>query len=367
MAQTIVGLNSPMAVKIYSGNLAVDIGRKGYWTNKFMGSGEVPTKPIWRLTNLEADSGEQITYDLSMQLKAAPTQGDNIVEGKEEALNFYTDVVYIDQLRHGVDCGGRMTRKRTLHDLRKIGKARQVDYWARLFDETFFMYLSGSRGTNSEFIESPTFSGYANNAFTAPDTQHIVYGGVAQSAQTMATTDKMSLVAIDRFVAYAEMMGGGTQGIPQIQPADVDGEKRYLVVMDPNQAFDLRNGTDTNGWAEIQKALATAVGNKSAFITGAIGIHNDVVMHKHQNCIRFTNYGANGNVSATRALGCGIQAATIAFGSPGKDLRFGWREEEKDAGNRIAIYTNTIVGIKKVTFNGLDFGVMAIDTAAKRP
>jgi N4-gp56 family major capsid protein len=367
MAQTIVGLNSAMAVKIYSGNLAVDIGRKGYFTNKFMGSGEVPTKPIWRLTDLEADSGEQISYDLSMQLKAAPTQGDNIIEGKEEALNFYTDVVYIDQLRHGVDCGGRMTRKRTLHDLRKIGKARQTDYWARLFDETFFMYLSGSRGTNTEFIEPTTFSGYANNSFTAPDSQHLVYGGNAVSAASMATTDKMNLQAIDKCVAYAEMMGGGTQGIPQIQAAEVEGEKRYLTIMDPYQAYDLRNGSDTNGWAEIQKALATALGNKSAFITGAIGIHNDVVMHKHQNCIRFTNYGAGANVAATRALFLGVQAATIAFGSPGKDLRFGWREEEKDAGNKIAIYTNTIVGIKKVTFNGLDFGGMAIDTAAKRP
>jgi N4-gp56 family major capsid protein len=367
MAQTIIGLNNAMAVKIYSGNLAVDIGRKGYWTNKFMGSGDVPTKPIWKLTNLEADSGEQITYDLSMQLKAAPTQGDNVIEGKEESLTFYTDVVYIDQLRHGVDCGGRMTRKRTLHDLRKIGKARQTDYWARLFDETHFMYLSGSRGTNVEYIEPTTFAGYANNSFTTPDSQHLVYGGTATSKASLAATDKFSLTAIDRCVAYAEMMGGGTQGLPQIQPAEVEGEKRYLCVIDPYQSYDLRNGTDTNGWAEIQKALATALGSKSNFITGAIGIHNDVVIHKHQNVVRFTDYGAGSNVAASRALFCGVQAATLAFGSPGKDLRFGWREEEKDAGNKIAIYTNVIMGIKKVTFNGLDFGVMAIDTAAKRP
>lgn len=367
MAQTIIGLNNAMAVKIYSGNLAVDIGRKGYWTNKFMGSGEVPTKPIWRLTDLEADSGEQITYDLSMQLKAAPTQGDNVIEGKEESLQFYTDTVYIDQLRHGVDCGGRMTRKRTLHDLRKIGKARQTDYWARIFDETFFMYLSGSRGTNAEFVEATTFAGYSNNSFTSPDSQHLVYGGTATAKATLAATDKFSLAAIDKCVAYAEMMGGGTQGIPQIQPAEIDGEKRYLCVIDPYQAFDLRNSTDTNGWAEIQKALATALGNKSNFITGALGIHNDVVIHKHQNVIRFTDYGVGQNVSASRALFCGVQAATIAFGSPGKDLRFGWREEEKDAGNKIAIYTNVIFGIKKTTFNGLDFGVMCIDTAAKKP
>lgn len=66
MAQTIIGLNDAKAVKRYSGNLAVDVGRKGYWTRKFMGKGATPTKPIWQLTDLEADAGEQITYDLSI-------------------------------------------------------------------------------------------------------------------------------------------------------------------------------------------------------------------------------------------------------------------------------------------------------------
>lgn len=32
MAQTIIGLNDAKAVKRYSGNLAVDVGRKGYFS-----------------------------------------------------------------------------------------------------------------------------------------------------------------------------------------------------------------------------------------------------------------------------------------------------------------------------------------------
>jgi hypothetical protein len=72
MAQTIIGLNDAKAVKRYSGNLAVDVGRKGYFTRKYMGKGEVPTRPIWQLTDLEADAGEQITFDLSMQLNMQP-------------------------------------------------------------------------------------------------------------------------------------------------------------------------------------------------------------------------------------------------------------------------------------------------------
>jgi hypothetical protein len=45
-------------------------------------------------------------------------------------------------MRGGVNAGGRMTRKRTLYDLREIAK-RESEYWARVFDELLFMYLLG--------------------------------------------------------------------------------------------------------------------------------------------------------------------------------------------------------------------------------
>lgn len=370
MAQTIIGLNDAKAVKRYSGNLAVDVGRKGFFTRKFMGKGEVPTKPIWQLTDLESDAGEQITYDLSMQLNMQPVEGDQVLHGKEEKLSFFTDSVYIDQMRGGANCGGRMSRKRTLHDLRKIARARSVDWWARVFDEIFFMYLSGARGVNTDFVFPTTYTGFGNNSLTAPDSNHLVYGGTADAKNKLASTDKMSTLPIDKAVAYAEMMGGGGavySAVPQIQKCNVDGEDVFLVVMNPYQKFDLRRNSTTNDWADIQKALATAMGKSSEFLKGGLGIWNGCVLHSHQNCIQFSDYGSGLNVAAVRALFLGLQAGVIAFGSPGQELRFGWNEETRDNGNEVVITTHAIAGVKKVTFNGNDFGVMAIDTAATRP
>ena len=370
MGQTIIGLNDAKAVKRYSGNLAVDVGRKGYWTRKFMGKGEVPTRPIWQITDLESDAGEQITYDLSMQLNMQPIEGDTELHGKEEGLSFYTDNVYIDQMRGGADCGGRMTRKRTLHDLRKVARSRSIDWWARVFDEIIMMYLAGSRGSNTEFVFPTTYTGFANNSLTSPDSNHIVYGGVATSAASMVSTDKMSTLPIDRAVAYAEMMGGGGPAyaeIPQIQKCEVDGEEVFLMVIDPYQKFDLRRNTTTNDWADIQKAIATAVGKDTPFIKGGIGMWNGVVLHSHPNIIRFASGTNSFTTNASRALFCGMQAGVIAFGSPGQDLRFGWHEETRDNGNKVIITTHAIWGFKKVTFNGNDFGVIAVDTAATRP
>lgn len=367
MSQTIVGLGDPKAVKAYSGNLAVDTGRKGYWTRKFMGKGEVPTKPIHQLTELENEAGDLITYDLSMQLKMQPVEGDAKLAGKEEKLEFYSDSVYIDQLRGGVNTGGKMTRKRTLHKLREIGRVRQSDWWARVFDELFFMYISGARGVNAEFVYPLTYAGFANNPLSSPDSDHLVVAG-GKAKATLTADDKMSLSEIDKAVAYASMMGGGTQGVPQIQPAQIEGsEPKYVCVLNPWQVYDVRTNTGSGQWLDIQKAIATAEGRNTEIYKGGLGEYNKTILHEHQNIIRFSDYGASSNIEAARALFLGIQAGTCAFGSPGSGLRFAWNEETDDRGNEVIITTNTIVGIKKCTFNGKDFGVMAIDTAAKKP
>lgn len=365
MARTIIGLNDPKAVKRWSASLAVDVGRKSYWTKKFMGYGEEASTPIQMLTHLENDAGEKISYDLSMQLKMQPVEGDDILEGQEENLVFYTDGVYIDQMRGGVNTGGRMTRKRTLHDLRKIAKRRQSEWWARVFDELFFMYISGARGINPDWVFPTSYTGFANNSITAPDSDHIEYGGSATTKASLAATDKMDLTVVDKLVAIADMMGGGSQELPQIQPVMIDGEEHYVLVMNPWQVYDMRTDTSTGQWLDIQKAAAGAEGKKSNIFKGAEGMHNNVVLHKHKSIVRFNDYGAGSNVEAARALFMGSQAAVCAFGSPGTGLRYDWHEESRDNGNQAVITTSSILGIKKCSFNSKDFGVIALDTAAK--
>jgi N4-gp56 family major capsid protein len=147
----------------------------------------------------------------------------------------------------------------------------------------------------------------------------------------------------------------------------IEGEKHYVTVMNPWQSYNLRKSTDSGDWLDIQKAIATAVGKQSSIMKGGLGMHNGVVLQEHESLIRFNDYGSGSDVEACRALFLGEQAGVIAFGSPGTGLRFSWHEETRDNGNQLIITTSTIVGIKKVTFNGKDYGVMALDTAAKKP
>lgn len=371
MAQTIIGLNDAKAVKRFSAFLAVDTARVSYFNKKFMGVGPESGMPIQMLPQLESDAGEQITFDLSMQLRQQPIEGDDVQEGTEEDLKFYTDAVFIDQMRGGVNSGGRMTRKRTIHDLRRVARARQAEWWGRIFDELFFIYLSGARGANTEYIFPLSYTGFSNNALQTPDAEHQMFGGDATSFATISNDDQITTVEIDRAITKAVMMGGGTAGTPQIQPIMVEGEEHYVLLMSPWQAFDLRTATGASNWLEIQKSAAAAEGRKSPIFKGGLGMHNSVVLHSHKGIIRFVDAGSGSDQPAARALFLGAQAAVVAFGSPGTGLRFNWHEETRDNGNQLVISTSSIFGLKKTRFTiegtAKDFGIIVLDTYSADP
>lgn len=367
MARTIIGVNDPRAVKRYSGNLALDTSAKSYWSTRFMGRGAEAEVPVQILTDLESDAGEEIKYDLLAELTMAPIEGDDILEGKEEAQRFYTDSVYIDQARCGVNTGGRMTRKRTLHNLREKARRQQSNWWARFIDEMLFMYASGARGINPNFLVPTTWTGRANNPLTPPDANHYMFGGDATAFNNIDSADKMSLSAITNALNRAIVQGGGTSGIPTMQPCKIDGEEVFVCVMHTWQEDDLRKSTATGDWLDLQKAAAGAEGRNSPLFKKSLGMHRNVILHSHKNVIRFNNAGSTGNVEAARGLFMGAQALVLAYGSPGTGMRFDWHEETRDNNNQVVITSSAILGCKKTTFTteagAQDFGVIAIDTA----
>lgn len=367
--RTTVGLNDPKAVKKYSGNLAVDVPRMSYFGRTMMSRGVNPSTPIQRLDDLEGEEGgDRVTFDLSLQLRGQPIEGDELAEDDAEDLRFATDIVFIDQMRRPVSAGGRMTRKRTLHNLRTIAKQRLKEWFARALDELIFMYLSGSRGVNADYVWRAGYTGFANNPLTAPDSLHVLLGGSATAKNDLDSNDPMDLTLLDKAKVRATLIGGGGQGIPSIQPCMVGGQEKFVVVMSPHQHYSVRTNTSTGQYIDIQKAIAGAVGTKSPLVTGAIGEYNGLILHEHKAVVRFNDYGSGLNVDAARALFLGRQAGIIAFGDAGDNLPFNWVEEKKDLGNELIIAGGAIVGVKKCSFTTApggtlyDFGVIALDT-----
>ncbi len=365
--QTVIGINDPIAVKRWSAVLFTDMAKESYWSSRFESKGADAPVPIQVLTELENDAGDTINYDLFVQLKQKPTYGDDVLRGKEEKLTNFSDKVSIDQVRCGVNAGGRMTRKRTLHNLRTIGRQKMSEWWARWSDEVKFIYAAGARGANADFIEDTDYTGFATNPLFPPDADHLLFGGDATAFNNLSSDDGISLALIDRAVTKAETMGGGTDGKIRIRPIRMNGENRYVLTMHTFQEHDLRTGSSGLTWAEIQKAAAAAQGQANPLFTGALGMYRGVILHSHRNVIRFDSAGADGKQPAARAMFLGAQALVAAYGSPGSGLRFDWNEETEDRGNQIVITSSTVLGIKKAVYNSRQFSALALDTYAKDP
>lgn len=373
MARTIVGLNDPKAIKKYSAGIALDVARKSYFTSKMMSSGLEAKAPIHKQTDLEAGAGDQVQYDLNLQINMLPVEGlsGERLEGREAKLKFATSNLYIDRQRMGVDTGDKMTKKRTIHDLRDLAKDRQKDWWARNFDEGIMTYMAGLRGTNDDFIQPTTFTGRANNALLAPDTEHLVYGGTATAKANLAATDKISLSLIDKLKTRATMMGGGTQGTPKIQPIQVEGGEHFVYLMNPWDEYNLRTNTSTGQWLDIAKAAAASEGRKSPIFSGAMGMYNNIILHCHQATIRMNDYGAGSNIEASRNLFIGRHALEFASGTTGDGFSIDWHEESDDRGEILVVDTGAIYGMCRTDYeiDGVRkaFGVIAADVASAAP
>jgi N4-gp56 family major capsid protein len=363
MGTTVVGTSDAKTVQKWSASLAVDTTKKSYFEGRFIGTSD--NAVIQRKTELEGDAGDRISFDLCVQMRNKPTYGDAKLKGKEESMRFYTDEVIIDQVRHAASAGGKMSRKRTKHDLRSVAKGRLGDYFSRLFDELCFMYLSGARGINEDFIEDTDYTGFAGNSLQAPDTDHLIYGGNATSKATVDSSDKLTRAIVEKALNKAEMMQARSPQAANMVPVSVESSEAYVLLMSPDQEYDLRIA-DTTGWLEIQKAAAAAEGKNNPIFKGGLGMIGGAVLHKHRNVIRFNDYGAGSNVVAARALLLGRQAGVVAYGT-NNGLRYDWKEESDDYDNELSVASGFIGGIKKTRFNGKDFGVIAIDTAAADP
>ncbi|MEN2425934.1 N4-gp56 family major capsid protein [Chromobacterium vaccinii] len=364
MGQTVVGLNDPRAVKKWSSTLAAEIGLEDYWS-RFTGPND--NAVIQYQTDLESGAGDRLSFDLSLRIRGEGVAGDERVDGTAENLRLLSDEVRVDQYRKQVSAGGTMTRKRTLHNLRTVAKDRLKDWWREYMEQVRFIYLSGARGINANFIVGTDWAGHAGNNVEAPDGDHILFGGAAVSKATLTEADKMSRTLVERAAVQAEMLQEVNPDCINMQPTMVDGAPHYVMVMNPWQTHDMRQEAGSAGWMELQKAAATALGASSPIFKGGLGMIKNVVLHEHRWGIRFGDYGAGRNVQAARALLLGRQAGVMAYGSANRETKFNWVEELKDAGNEPVFTGGLIYGFKKTKFANRDLGVIAVDTAAKNP
>jgi len=370
MARTAFGVNDPLAVKIWSKDLAIEALKKTY-LGKFSGKGEDNLCQI--KTDLKSGAGDKITCGLVIQLNGEGIEGDATLEGNEEALQFFDDAVILNQLRHAASSKGKMSEQRVPYDMRRRCRNGLSDWWARRMETSGFNHLCGNTVETSGVKT-------AHNTVTAPSTNRIFRKAAAATDQALTSSDTFTLDLIDTAVVKAQTANTDIDSTgPQIRPIRIDGQEMYVMFLHDYQVNDLRLNTSTGQWLDIQKAvIAGGDAKKNPLFTGSnlVGIYNNVVIHKSNYVTLGVHSTTGAAVSDTRrAVLCGAQALTMAFGSENGMSRFSWVENSFDYNNKLGVAAGAIWGMKKTVFtpsddsstNAEDFGTMVCTSYAAAP
>ena len=361
MASTNYGVNSPEAVKLWSRKLARE-SLKATYVGKFTGKSSNSVLQV--VEDTSKGDGDRVRATLRMLLSGAGTLGDGTLEGNEEALATHTDDLLIDQLRHAVRSGGKMSEQRIPFSVREEARVGLQDWFADRIDTWFFNQLGGNTAQTDT-----RYTGL--QATIAPDANHHFHqvAGATEAVGTThasdvtvgsaSSTNRFQLKSIDYLVKHAKTIS------PQIRPLKDGGDEYWVLFLSPEQVLDLRTDATANTvtWYDTQKAaMQGGRVNNNPIFTGALGTYNGVILHESTR----VPAGANTTTAVPktrRAIFAGAQAAMLGFGKGFSMGKFNWVEELFDYRNQLGVSSGIISGMKKTQYNGSDFGSIVLTTS----
>lgn len=411
---TNIPVGSALARKIYSVGLftrvqhspgfmnllAGEMPKEGSFAAKTKGQTS-PDYPIVKAGDLAKGAGDTVSIDLFNILQGKPVMGDTRISGRMMQLTYSSMDVKIDQVRGGADSGGRMTQKRTVHNLRNISMAGLQAWMQRLEDQTALVHLAGARGSQatSDWVvplaSDSDFSSIMVNGVKAPTKNRYFAANDATDPSNIGSNDALTLQDIDRIVAQLR------ESPVVMQSVKIKGDDRawndplWVMFVTERQWLYLQSRTGQTTWrTAVQNAFERKSGGmKHPLFDAYETIMWNGVLIKRMNryAIRFNagdvvkhdSGGADGgtyteedktvasNITVDRAIIVGAQALAKAYGKSASDYFYDWSEEEVDHGNSIETVCAAMTGTGKIRFKidgaDTDFGVAVVDSYAPDP
>lgn len=348
--------------------------------------------PVVRITDLTKQAGTAVDMQIFHQLSGRPTMGDKKLAGRLENLSQGDFSLIINQTRHGVDAGGKMSQKRTKHDLRQVARTLLADgYYGRLTDQRGIIQLAGARGDHIApdvivpLADDHEFAEIMINPIAAPTYERHFFGGDATSFEAIDAADRFNLGCVDNLSLFIDEMVNPIQPI-RLASDPSGGEPLYLLNVTPRQWNDFYTSSSGKDWqAMLASALERSKGWNHPLFRGQGAMWRNILIKPYKGMpIRF-NQGNTVNVCAAnsatgvesekiagttidRAILLGGQALANAFGSGVEGGAFNMHEEPADHGNGTELSIGWIGGLQKIRFkqkNGhvQDHGCMVLDTS----
>lgn len=353
--------------------------RNKMFIGNFTGTGE--NAMIQRIKELKKGPGgvARAVITLVTDMEGDGVVGDNQLEGNEEALKAYDQVIQIDQLRSANRHEGRMAEQRSVVAFREQSK-NKLSYWlADRCDQLAFLTLSGvaytqkNNGAARVGSQLP-FLSFAGDVTAPSAKRYRVWDGTAKAFRAEGSTNA-TIVAAD-LPKWELLLAAKRYCVENyIRPITTEsGIEVYNVFMSPAGIEALKK--DTNflaAWQNAQKRgeenplfKGTPHGGVNGFYVDGMNILEYRYVYNTLGAAPGSKWGSVSGftIDGQRVLVCGAQAMGMAdIGMPT------WDEEDFDYGNSPGIATGKIFGLKKPVFRSIqsgtneDHGVLCIDTA----
>lgn len=338
------------------------------FVNKFLGKG--PNSLVQHITELKkTEKGARAVITLLADLTGDGVAGDRTLEGNEEGMQTFDQVIRIDQLRHANRHEGRMADQKSVVEFR--GNSRDVlAYWlADRIDQMAFLTLAGKSyayknngalrvGSDLNFLE------FAADVTAPSNARRLRWDNTSATKTLISNAASSGVVATDtpswnmfvQLKAYAKdryIRGVTGEG----------GEETYHAFLTPQAMAKLK--MDPDYMANLRYSQSSSVNDK--LFSGSTVKIDGIYLHEFRHVPNTTGassgskYGGSGTIDGCQVLFCGAQSLGMAdIGAPE------WNEKGFDYDNQQGISVGKIAGFLKPRFGNIyengsveDFGVIS--------
>lgn len=346
--------------------------RNAAFLNRFLGDG--PNSMIQRISELKkTEKGARAVITLVKDLEGDGVAGDRTLEGNEEEIQSFDQVIQVDQLRHANRHEGRIADQRSVVEFRENSRDVLAYWLADRLDQMAFLALTGvsfafkndgspRTGSDLPFLEwaadvtAPTTLRH-RNWVDASETL------VAGNTSTVLAADIPSWKMLVKMKAYAKV-----QFMRPIRgEGPFSGQVMYNVFMHPDAIAILK--LDPDFLAAWRNAMPRSTSNvlfrdADVYFVDGLAIREFFHVYNTLGAASGSKWGAGSTIDGSATLLCGSQAMGFAdIGDPY------WVEKGFDYENEQGISLGKMCGMKKPVFRSHasgtneDFAVLRVNHA----
>ena len=376
MALTNFGLLTTEQKTVWSMDLWKQ-ARNQSFINKFLGTG--PNSLIQHITELKrTEKGARAVITLLADLSGDGVAGDRTLEGNEEAMQTFDQVIRIDQLRHANRHEGKMADQKSVVEFRSNSRDTLAYWLSDRIDQMAFSSLGSRAYTKKPNGAARTGSDLGNLEFAADvgavtakrqlrwDNVNSTLKDSVSGSNTSTSIVNTGAVATSDFPAWKMFVQLKAYAKDRYMRGVMGegNEETYHAFLTPQAMARLKQDSDYN--LNLRHSVQTA--KNQALFTGSSVLIDGIYLHEFRHVPSVANgisgtdmYGSGLNLNGSQVLFCGAQSLAMAdIGPPD------WNEKGFDYDNSQGIALGKILGFLKPKFKTIyeantleDFGVLS--------